>query len=439
MSKLAINGGDPIRTKPFPAQETIGPEESNAVWRVMNSKMLSGFRGNWIKEFWGGPEIRNLEEEWCKYFDVSHSLAVNSCTSALQIACGAIGLAPGDEVIVSPWSMSCSATAPLVWNAIPIFADIDPGTYCLDPEDVEKRITPRTKAIIVVDLFGQPYSEKIDEIAKKHDLWIIEDAAQAIGSKRNGKYSGTLGHIGCFSFTQGKHLTCGEGGMIVTNDRNLATKCAMIRNHAEAVISGMDDNTRHKFIWMIDKNMLGFNMRMTELQAAIVREQLKKLQRFVDMRRSNVRKIEKRIQGIVELPRFAKNRTHSYYVHAMKYYSQFYGVSRDKFVEALKAELSGEEGRSDRPLLGCGYIQPLYRMPLFRRCLLYGNTNYPWSLQNYKRPSYYHFPVVESLWKDTLFINMYHNLPLSEKDIDDIAKAFEKVSKNIGELIENEQ
>jgi len=181
---LAINGGRKVRTTPFPAQP--GPEfEAQyvaAVERVLMSQILSGFRGNKSPAFYGGNEVQEFEKKVEKKFNTGYAVACNSATSGLYMACAAIGLKPGDEVIVTPWSMSCSATAPLAFGAIPVFADIEPDHFCLDPEDVKKKITKRTKAIIAVDLFGQPFSPDLLEIAKEHGLYIIEDAAQAIGS-----------------------------------------------------------------------------------------------------------------------------------------------------------------------------------------------------------------------------------------------------------------
>lgn len=448
MSNLAINGGHPVRDKsnPFPSQLTIGEEERSVVNRVLDSKKLSDFRGNWIPQFWGGTEVRNLEIDFSKKFHALHALAVNSCTSALQIACMAIGLEPGDEVIVTPWSMSCSATAPLICGAIPIFADINEQTFNLDPDDVERKITNRTKAIIVVDLFGQPFDKRINEIADKHHLIIIEDAAQAIGSMRDGKYAGTLGDIGCFSFTQGKHLTCGEGGMITTNDTRLFQRCAMIRNHAESVYSAMPEDVREMYGGV---ELLGFNLRMTEIHAAIIREQLKKLDGFIAMRQENAREI---YNSLIDIPPLAHplsmpdKITHSYYVQPFYFHAiikegqhsrrnpEVY--NRDAFIKAVVAELAGEKGRADKPMLGCGYIKPLYLMPIFQErrhwALKQDQGKTALSVKgNYQQGS---CPVCERLWKDEFFLSMYHNLPLEEKDFQDIQTAFHKVWNNREEL-----
>lgn len=446
--KLAIQGGTKIRTKSFPQQITIGQEEKEAVMKVMDIGRLSHFRGCWNSNFYGGPEIQALEKEWAEKFNVKHAIAVNSATSGLIVACGSIGLSPGDEVVVSPWSMSCSATAPLWWNSIPIFADIEYDYYCLDPKSVEERITDRTKAIIVVDLFGQPYNPEIHAIAHKHGLLIIEDAAQAIGSYLEDHIcradAGTLGDLGVYSLTHGKHLTSGEGGVIVTNDNNLAFKCRLIRNHAEAVINDMEHHKEPdggRYIYPL-KNMLGMNARMTEIEAAIARCQLRKLDGFVEARQRNVKLLGDALRDIpaIKPSPIRGNCTHSYYVQAFKFDAEIAGVHRDKFIEAVKMELAPEEGRESEGVpIGTGYIRPLYLSPLFQNMLLYGGTVAPWNyVQPYweaegmygKYKSNYapgSCPVAERLWKDELFISRLHGLPLTEADVKDISDAFHKV------------
>src|SRR5574344_900107 len=157
MGILAINGGKKVRTELFPAYRVIGKEEEDAVVKVLRSGILSKYLGCWADDFYGGPQVQALEKEWAEYFGVKHAITVNSATSAIYCAVGAIGTAPGDEIIVSPYTMCASATAPIIYNAVPVFADIEYDYYCLDPDDIERKITDKTKAIIVVDILGQPY------------------------------------------------------------------------------------------------------------------------------------------------------------------------------------------------------------------------------------------------------------------------------------------
>jgi len=432
MSILAINGGESVRKNLFPNQINIGKEETEAVNKVLESKSLSAFRGTWRHEapgFWGGEQVQAVEKEWSEYFNTQHSISVNSCTSALQIACGAAGIGPGDEVIVSPWSMCCSATAPMIWNGTPIFADLDPENFCLSPKSVKNKITKRTKAIIYVDLFGTVGRiQEIMAIAKEHNLIVIEDAAQAIGSKYEDQWAGTIGDIGCFSFTQGKHLTCGEGGMIITDNLDLAMRCRLIKNHAEAVIDDMGKGDITKYAKILKYNMLGFNMRMTEIQAAIIREQLKKLKGFVETRRDIAYYLNEKLSEIppIKLPTYPYECTNSFYVQPFIWDTKkAEGVSRNNYIVAVSAELTGEIGRPDRKMLTCGYVAPLYRMPLFQNKRLYKKTISPF-IPDLEYAACNH-PKVEKLWREEIFISLLPNLPLNKTDLEDIVEAFVKV------------
>lgn len=430
MTKLAISGGEKIRKKYFPGQNNIGEEEKEAVMKVLNTGCLSGYRGNWSEAFYGGPEVRSLEKEFSEKFHIPHVIACNSCTSALHIACKAIDLTLGDEVIVTPWSMSCSASAPALWDAFPIFADIEEDYFCLNSKSVSKYISPSVKAIIVVDLFGQPYDkQEINELAEEYDLTIIEDAAQAIGSMYDKQYAGSLGHIGVFSFTQGKILHSGEGGIIATKNGHLAMKCRLIMNHAEAVIHGMPSITLN--LNAINDALFGFNMRMTELQAAVLRPQLKNLEKILEMRRKNASKIKEMLEQIpaIKAAPIRKDCTHSYYVQAFKWdKSKADNIHRDIFIKAVQAELTPEEGRLDKSLLNNGYLEPLYTFPFFKNL----REEYTFKTLAPQKT----LAVVDDLQRNKLFISLFHGLPLSHKDLNDIGRAFNKVWENRSELIQ---
>ena len=244
------------------------PQEIMAAQRVIETGSLSDFLGCWHREkFFGGTSVKALESKFSKKFGVKHAISVNSWTSGLVCAVGAIGLEPGDEVITTPWTMSANAMAIVHWNGIPIFADIYPDTYNLDPDSVRRAITPKTKAILAADIFGLPCdTEALSQIAKDHGLHFLTDSAQAPGAKVGDAYCGVQADIGGFSFNYHKHIHCGEGGMIVTDDDILAERVALIRNHAESVVEGMHISDI--------ANMIGFNFRMTEIEAAIAYEQL---------------------------------------------------------------------------------------------------------------------------------------------------------------------
>jgi len=426
MSHLAINGGDKIRTRPFPAYNMIGREEEEAVVEVMRSGILSRFLGSWHRDFYGGPQVQALEREWAEYYSVKHAIAVNSATSGLYCAVGATGAGPGDEVIVSPYTMSASASAALVYNAIPVFADIEEDYFCLDPDSVEERITPRTKAIMAVDIFGLPYDAgRINAIAERHNLTVIEDAAQAPGVKSGGKYAGTLGHIGVYSLNYHKHIHAGEGGIIVTDDDELAERMRLIRNHAEAVVEQMG---RTHLV-----NMLGFNFRMTEIEAAITREQLKKLKGIMKSWRENVRYLEEKLAPIpcLVMPRVRPGCEHAYYVHPVKFRSDVAGVSRERFVDAVKAELPHYVNREGEGVkIGCGYVQPLYLQPLYQRKTVYGDKGFPFVAPFYTGEVRYEkgiCPVCEDMYETQLFTHELMRPSLTKDDLDDVVSAFSKV------------
>src|SRR5437868_395150 len=364
MSGLAIDGGAPVRDRPFPEYRTIGAEEKAAVAEVLDSGVLSAFLGTWSPEFLGGPRVRKLEEEWARYFGVAHAVSMNSATSGLFAALGAAGVGPGDEVIVSPFTMSASAVGPLLYNAIPVFADIDPETFCISAETIHAVLTPHTKAIVVVDLFGHPAEmHAIMALAGEHGLIVIEDAAQAPGARLGDRYAGTLGHIGVFSLNYHKHIHSGEGAVVVTDDPAVAEKLQLIRNHAEVVLQqkpgGGDLN-----------NMLGFNYRMTEIEAAIASEQLKKLDGLLAARVRQVDRVTELLSNIggISTPVVKPGCTHAYYLYALRYDANQVGVPRAQFAEALKAE--------GVPIAE-GYVAPIYLQPLYQERKLFGGTSSP--------------------------------------------------------------
>ncbi|MFH1132658.1 MAG: DegT/DnrJ/EryC1/StrS family aminotransferase, partial [Pseudomonadota bacterium] len=268
-TELAINGGRPVRNKGWTDNFTTAEEEKRAVLRVLDSGYLSLFEGSHTPDapfsFRGGPEVQSLETEWCTHYAVKHSVAVNSATSGLYAAIGALGIGYGDEVIVSPYTMSACALAPLIYGAIPVFADVEVDTGCLCPRSIEKLISPRTKGILVVHQFGIPADmDRIMVLARQHGIRVIEDCAQAHGALYRGKPVGTIGDIGVFSLNVNKTIQTGEGGICVTQDDDLCYRLQLIRNHGEAVVGPAS----YKNI----TNIAGFNYRMTEVVAAIARE-----------------------------------------------------------------------------------------------------------------------------------------------------------------------
>ena len=277
--KLAINGGDPVINNNFKIYNSLGNEELIAAKQVIESGVLSKYLGCWHEDFYGGEKVQEFERECETYFNVKHAITVNSWTSGLVAAIGALDIEPGDEIIVSTWTMCASASAILHWNAIPVFADIENETFNIDPESIKRNISPRTKAIMPIDIFGHPANmEEIQKIADLNDLKIITDSAQSPGASYKNKLAGTLSDIGGFSLNYHKHIHTGEGGILVTNDDEIAERLQLIRNHAEAVIE--DKKVTNL------SNMLGHNFRLGEIECAMGIEQLKKLSGFIESRQS---------------------------------------------------------------------------------------------------------------------------------------------------------
>lgn len=417
MSRLAIDGGRPVRTRPFPEYRTIGAEEKAAVAEVLDSGVLSAFLGTWSPEFLGGPRVRKLEKEWASYFKIAHAVSMNSATSGLYAALGAAGVGPGDEVIVSPYTMSASACGPLLYNAIPVFADIEPETFCLSAESIRAVLTPRTKAIVVVDIFGHPAPmDEIMALASEHGLTVIEDAAQAPGARMDGRYAGTLGHIGVFSLNYHKHIHCGEGSLVVTDDDRLAERLQLIRNHAEVVLQQKGDGDL--------SNLLGFNYRMTEIEAAIASEQLKKLQGLLDARIERCEQLSELLSNLPGLstPAVRSGCVHAFYAYVLRYDSAATGVPRARLAEALKAE--------GVPVAE-GYVEPIYLQPLYQQRRLYGGTGSPWTDPAYAGGSVRYdkgiCPITERMHYDEVLYTGAVHAQTEPGDIEDMAEAFHKV------------
>lgn len=418
MSNLAINGGPKVREKLFPAHRPVGIEEAAAVAEVMAGGVLSKYLGAWHKDFYGGPTVKALEKAWAERFGSKHAVAVNSNTSGLICAMGAVGIEPGDEVIVSGYSMSISAVAPMFYGGVPVFADLEDDCFCLSTKSVAEKITPRTKAILVVDLFGQVYdATAMNALAVKHGIKVVEDCAQAPGARLDGTYSGALGDIGVFSMNYHKHIHSGEGGIIVTDDDDLAEKMRMIRNHAESVIGPRS--------WPGLTNMLGFNFRMTEVEAAIALSQLDKLDGLLAKRLENVAYIEQELAFISALtpPKVRDGARHVYYQHAYLWDEDAAGIDRNTFVEAVKAELPMFELRETEGVkLGYGYVRPLYKLPIFQEDPR--TSNFTRQLPDYSDVT---CPVLEELHHKTLVHHEFMVPSMNRSDIDDVVAAFDKV------------
>jgi perosamine synthetase len=427
---LAILGGEATRKTSFPTRRTMGESEKRAVLEVMESDQLSGFFGSPGPQWLGGPKVREFERKWADKYGFEHAIAVNSWSTGLMAAVGAIGIGPGDEVIVSPYTMSASATAILFYGGIPVFADIDPDTFNITAASIERCLSPRTKAIMVVHIFGQAADmDPIIALARRHHLKVIEDAAQAPGVRYKGRAVGAIGDIGGFSLNYHKHIHTGEGGMLVTNDATLALRCQLIRNHGENLIEAqqVEDLT----------NMLGSNYRLTELQAAIGVAQLDRLEGYLETRRRLAEHFGRQLASIPGLVPAAviDGAEHAYYLYPVKYSAESVGMSRTQFVTAVNAELPAPMTWEQTGWVEA-YVRPLYLAPLYQRKIALGARGFPWTVHpsvdyDYRRGL---CPVAERMHDQELIYTPLIREPLRENDIDDFVAAIKKVLLQRGAL-----
>jgi perosamine synthetase len=415
-NKLALFGGNKTFTEKVKRYNSIDSKEVTAVKKVVESGILSQYLGEWDADFYGGPKVKQFEDDWSNYFNIKHSIAVNSNTSGLIVALGAIGLEPGDEVIVSPWTMSASATAILVWNAIPVFADIEDETFNIDPQSIEKNITSSTKAIVVTNIFG--HAARLNEvmvIAKKYKLKVIEDNAQAPGALYHNKYTGCISDIGVFSLNYHKHIHTGEGGVCVTENQEFAERMQLIRNHAEAVVEGKGVKNL--------SNMIGFNFRMGEIEAALGIEQLKKLPQII---KEKVEWAGMLSDGLSKLnglrtPIVKQHCSHVYYAYPLLVDQKMTNTHRDNIFKALVAE--------GVPALGDRYVN-LHLYPMYQKKIAYGSYGFPWTSELYKGNVNYSkgiCPIAEGM-NESRYINIGLGLiRLDQKKCNQIIRCFEKV------------
>ena len=408
MGKLAINGGPKVRKTAFPSWPVWDDSDCQALVDVCNS-------GQW----WcvGGTKVRQFEEEFAAYCGCKVGVCVPNGTIALLVALKALGVGYADEVIVTPYTFIASASSILEANAIPVFVDIDPETFNIDPAKIEAAITDKTKAIMAVHIAGLPCDmDAIMEIARKHGLKVVEDCAQAHAASWKGRKVGSFGDAGAFSFQASKNLTAGEGGIVVTTDQEVGDRAWSIHN-----VGRVKDGA-----WYYHP-VMGSNYRMTEFQAAILLNQMAKLDAETARRNENALYLSERlakIDGIKPLKREARVTSHAYHLYIFRYLAEkATGVPRARFIEALNAE--------GIPC-GAGYV-PLYRSGMFDidpnacpvGCPFYGKkVNYSdLRLENCERICEH-----ESVW-------FTQNMLLGDrKDMDDIADAIEKVISNAGEL-----
>ena len=404
MSKLALHGGKPVRKAQFPAWPKPGREERRSLLAVLSS-------GKWGI---GGKEVERLEKRFALLHGAAYGVAVMNGTVALEIALKAGRIGDGDEVIVPSYTFAATATAVLNVNAIPVFADIDPETYCIDPQSVRSALSPRTKAIIPVHFAGHPADmDLLMGISLERNLLLIEDAAQAHLAEWRGQRVGSIGHIGTFSFQSSKNVTSGEGGMIVTKDGDLAERCWSYHNCGRSPAGEWYQHPR-----------LGGNYRMTQFQAALLLAQLTKARKLHRMRQKGARYLASKLNGIPGISPLkvdARVTSHAYHLFVIRYdREQCSGVERSTVLRALNAE--GIPASR-------GYV-PLYREGFLAEAKEFTLRHRSFAERDY---SVVNCPNTERACSEAIWLTQ--NVLLgSQKDLDDVVRAFQKVIGHINEL-----
>lgn len=407
MTTLAIDGGDPVRTTPFPADKDIGDEELRLVKQVIESKLLNRTQGNMTT---------TLEERFAEHYDAEYCAASTSGTSAIHVAVGAVNPNPCDEIIAAPITDMGTVIPILAQNAIPVFADIDPLTYNVTPQSIEERITDRTVAIIVVHLFGNPCDmDPIMDIARARDIVVIEDSSQAYGTMYKGKRVGTIGGIGTFSLQASKHITAGDGGLTITSNDHYGERCRLFADKGWPRYSA--EGAR-------DYLCFGFNYRMTELTAAVALAQLEKLDRICERRTWAGDLLTEKLQDIPGLtPAVTQpGGVHTYWQYAIRINERVLGMTKERFAEAVRAE----GGNCGAGYIGC----PIFLYEAIRQKHIYGNSLCPFNCQTYGgRDIPYevgYCPQTDEALNEMVITHV--NEFFEEQDVEDLATIIRKVA-----------
>jgi dTDP-4-amino-4,6-dideoxygalactose transaminase len=399
-STLAIDGGTPVRSEPLPGHARLmGQDEIDALTEVIQSGQTGRH---------GGTKVKELERAFAGRYGVKHAIAVSSGSAADHTAIAMIDPEPGDEIITTPCTDFGGVLGILFQNAIPVFADLDPQTLCLDPASVEANITPRTRAILATHLFGGLADmDALLRIGERHGIPVIEDCAQAQLAELDGRLAGTMGQIGCFSFNNTKHLNCGEGGMVVTNDDALARRARLFADKAWP----RDEAERYSLF-------LGQNYRLNELEGAVALVGLRRLDANVESRRRAVERVYERIAGVpgISIPESLPGARSSYWI---------LHLFVDEGIDAgLVASALDAEGRS----FGARYVTPLYTWPVLRDAQTYGTSRFPFDSPYTGRVFDYApglCPVFEERRERLIVLSVDEQW--TDADADDVAAAIAKV------------
>ena len=402
----------------FKKYNSIGKEELRAVTKVMKSGRLSGYVADKSKDFYGGNAVKTFESYLKKFYGVKFAITVNSWTSGLICMVGSLDVSPGDEIIVTPWTMSATVASILHWNCIPVFADINENDFCIDPHEVKKKITKRTKAIFAVDIFGRSSNVKeLKKIVKGTNIKILIDSAQSPYCKTENGIAGTTGDIGGYSLNYHKIINTGEGGIIVTNNQKIAKRLCLLRNHAEITNSFKSKKDL--------SNMIGFNFRMGELEAAIGLEQYKKLKKILYSRSKFLNQLTEKLKKLkgLTLPPLDKIYKNNFYVYPFVLNLKEIKISRIKLISFLQKEGLRE--------IGGGYAN-LHLLPALQKKIAFGDKNFPWSY-NKSKISYKKgiCPIAEKLHEKNFCLIEICMFEINSRTINSIENSFIKVWKRL--------
>ena len=392
MDRLAVDGGMPVRTeKIYYGRQWIDEEDVKAVSEVLTSDFVTC-----------GPKVAELERALAEYTGAGYAVAVSNGTAALHCACIAAGIGPGDEVITTPLTFAASANCALYCGAQPVFADVDPKTYNIDPASIESHITEKTKAVVAVDFTGQAAKiREIREICDKHGLIFIEDAAHSIGTKYEGKPAGSLADMTCFSFHPVKTITSGEGGAVTANDRELYKKLVLAHTHGITHEEEQMEEGPHEGPWYYEQISLGYNYRMTDFQAALLLSQLKKLDRFAERRKEIVRRYNEAFQmrpEIIVQEEIPESDT-CRHLYIIRLDLERLACTRRQFYDAMAAE---------NVQCQIHYV-PVYWFPYYRHL-------------GYKKGL---CPNAEEIYKGIVSIPLYPRM--TGQDVEDVIRAVKKI------------
>jgi UDP-4-amino-4,6-dideoxy-N-acetyl-beta-L-altrosamine transaminase len=387
MERLAITGGKPVRAEMLPyGHQWIDGEDIKAVTETL--------QGDWITQ---GPKVEEFEKKVAEYCGAKYAVAVSSGTAALHAACAVAGISPGDEAVTTPLTFAATANAVIYCGGRPVLADIKPDTLNIDPDEVRRRLSPRTRVILPVDFAGHPADlEEIMAIAREKNLVVIEDAAHALGAEYKGRKIGSLADMTTLSFHPVKHITTGEGGMVLTNNKDYYNRLKIFRNH------GLSKYNPEVGPWYSVIDSPGYNLRLTDFQCALGLSQMKKLERFIRRRREIAARYNQAFSGMPEIitPVEKGNARAVYHIYVIQLRPETLKAGRREIYEALRAENIG---------VNVHYI-PLNLHPFYQQKFSFKKGD---------------CPVAESYYEKAITLPIFPKM--SDSDTQDVIKAVKKV------------